>query len=227
MHQDATGVRVEKKTQWVHVASTARLTHDAAHANRGRKAMQAIGISAAFRGVSMHDGLTSYRAFGCSHALCHAHHLRERTFVEEELKQEWAAKMKELLLRMKERGKPPKAAGLSQLDPLSLLALSADYDHLLEQGWRTNPLPQPSLDPPSGADSKPTAKRSRKQPPARKLLQRLQAGLLQALAFLYDFAVPFDNNQAERDLRMLKVQQKVTGGLRTQAGIEQVCRIRG
>jgi transposase len=227
LHQDETGLRVMGKTHWVHVASTTRLTHYAVQANRGRKAMEAIGISPAFRGVSMHDGLMSYRAFRCSHALCNAHHLRELTFVEEELKQEWAGKMKDLLLRMKARVEQAKAAGMSGLDPLSLLALSADYDHLLEQGWQANPPPSSPPDPPPEADGQPAVKRSRKQPPARKLLQRLQVGKRQALAFLYDFAVPFDNNQAERDLRMLKVQQKITGGLRTQAGSEQVCRIRG
>jgi transposase len=226
LHQDETGLRVKKKTQGVHVASTARLTHYAAHANRGRKAMEAIGISPAFRGVSMHDGLSSYRALDCEHALCNAHHLRELTFVEEELKQEWAGRMKDLLLSRKARVEQAKAAGLSRLDPLSLLALSADYDHLLEQGWKANPAPATSPDPPVGPDGK-KVKRSRKQPPARKLLHRLQVGELQALAFLYNFAVPFDNNRAERDLRLLKVQQKITGGLRTQAGIEQVCRIRG
>jgi transposase len=226
LHQDETGLRVKRETHWVHVACTPRLTHYAVQANRGRKAMEAIGISPAFRGVSMHDGLMSYRAFACEHAWCNAHHLRELTFVEEELKQEWAGKMKDLLLRMKARVEQAKAAGVSGLDPLSLLALSADYDHLLEQGWKANP-PSPPPDPPPGADGQPAVKRSRKQPPARKLLQRLQVGKRQALAFLYDFAVPFDNNQAERDLRMLKVQQKITGGLRTQAGSEQVCRIRG
>lgn len=226
LHQDETGLRVKRKIQWVHVASTTRLTHYAAHANRGRKAMESIGISPAFEGTSVHDGLMSYRAFGCSHALCNAHHLRELTFVEEELKQEWAGKMKDLLLRMKARVEQAKAAGMPGLDSLSLLALSAEYDRLLDLGWKANPPPQQPSPPLSGADGKPAAKRSRKQPPARKLLNRLQVGKQQALAFLYDFAVPFDNNQAERDLRMLKVQQKITGGLRTQAGIEQVCRIR-
>jgi hypothetical protein len=102
--------------------------------------------------------------------------------------------MKDLLLRMKARVEQAKAAGMSGLDPLSLLALSADYDHLLEQGWKANPPPSPPPDPPRGADGQPAVKRSRKQPPARKLRQRLQVGKRQALAFLYDFAVPFDND---------------------------------
>jgi transposase len=225
LHQDETGLRVNTKTHWVHVACTTHLTHYAAHLNRGRKAMEAIGISPAFRGVSVHDGLMSYRAFGCSHALCNAHHLRELTFVEEELGQAWAGQMKDLLLLMKRRVEQAKAAGLWEVNALSLLALSADYDRLLEQGWKANPAPEPA-DAVPRAQGAPAAKRSRKQPPARKLLHRLQVGKFQALAFLYNFAVPFDNNQAERDLRMLKVQQKITGGLRTQAGIEQVCRIR-
>lgn len=226
IHQDETGLRAQSKTWWAHVASTARLTHYAAHLNRGRKAMEDIGISPAFRGVSMHDGLMSYRAFGCSHALCNAHHLRELVFLEEELKQEWATQMKDLLLLMKKRVEEAKSAGVSKLDEVSLRALSADYDRILEQGWKANPPPRPPASAALGTDGK-LAKPSRKQPPARKLLHRLQVGKFQALAFLYNFVVPFDNNQAERDLRMLKVQQKITGGLRTQAGIEQVCRIRG
>jgi transposase len=227
IHQDETGLRAQSKTWWVHVASTARLTHYGAQLNRGRKAMETIGISPAFAGVSMHDGLMSYRALGCSHALCNAHHLRELIFVEEELGQQWAGKMKDLLLLMKARVEQAKAAGLSELTSLSVLALSADYDCILEQGWKANPPPESLGDPAPTADGQPPPKRSRKQPAARNLLHRLQVGKLQALAFLYNFAVPFDNHQAERDLRMLKVQQKITGGLRTQAGIEQVCRLRG
>jgi transposase len=216
LHQDETGLRVKTITHWVHVASTTHLTHYGAHRLRGRTAMEAIGISPVFGGISVHDGLLSYRAFGCEHALCNAHHLRELTFIEEAYQQAWAGQMKALLLKMKAWVQAARTRGASQLDPLSLVALSADYDRLIALGWQANA-------PPEGAPPRP---RRGKQPPACNLLNRLQAGKLQVLAFLYNFAVPFDNNQAERDLRMLKVQQKISGGLRTQAGIEQVCRIR-
>lgn len=222
LHQDETGMRVKQAIEWVHVASTDRLTHLGAQVLRGRNGMQALGIAPLFHGTSVHDGLMSYWGFDCQHALCHAHHLRELTFVEDEFKQEWAGKMKELLLRMKARVEQAKARGQSQLNARSLLALSADYDRLLEHGGKANPPPAPA--PP--ADGQLGVTRSRKQPPARTLLHRLQVYKNQALAFLDDFAVPFDNNQAERDLRMLKVQQKITGGLRTHEGLAYLCRIR-
>jgi transposase len=90
IHQDETGLRVGKKGWWVHVCSTDRLTHYAAHPSRGRSALDAIGIAPQFRGTSVHDGLVSYQGYGFTQALCNVHHLRELTFVEEELKQRMA-----------------------------------------------------------------------------------------------------------------------------------------
>jgi transposase len=97
IHQDETGLRVGTTGWWVHVCSTDRLTHYAAHPSRGRKALDAIGIAPQFRGKSRHDGLLSYQGYSFTQAWCNVHHLRELTFVEEELKQAWASKMKELL----------------------------------------------------------------------------------------------------------------------------------
>jgi transposase len=90
IHQDETGLRVGKTGWWVHVCSTDRLTHYAAHRSRGGKALDAIGIAAQFRGTSVHDGLRSYQSYGFTQAWCNVHHLRELTFVEEELKQRMA-----------------------------------------------------------------------------------------------------------------------------------------
>jgi transposase len=215
LHQDETGMRVNATTQYVHVASTSTLTHYGAHTHRGRTAMEAIGISPAFRGLSMHDGWMSYRAFACDHALCNAHHLRELLFIEETFKQPWAQRMSKLLLDLKEQVQSAKARGQPTLDPLTLARFSGEYDLIIAAGWQANPDP-----------SEQTGKRRGKQHPARKLLHRLQVGKWQALAFATNFAVPFDNNQAERDLRMLKVQQKVSGGLRTERGLQILCRLR-
>lgn len=222
LHHDETGMRVNTQTRWVLVACTQKLTHYAAHRQHGRDAMKEIGICSAFEGILMHDGLMSYQAFDCQHALCNAHHLRELTFVHEHFHQEWALDMKKLLLKMKQRVQEAKARGLTHLDPLTLRALSADYDHFIAEGWRVNT--SRAQAPPEKVVLK--GKVPRKQSPPCKLLHRLQVGKAQALAFLYDFRVPFDNNQAERDLRMLKVQQKITGGLRTDLGLQMVCRIR-
>lgn len=218
LHQDETGLYVKGTRCWLHVSCTASLTHYAMHAKRGREALEAIGILPQFKGTSVHDGWRSYFLYDdCSHALCNVHHLRELVFIHETYQQEWAADMKKLLLVMKERVQEAKLRGESHLDPLSLLALRGEYDRLLQEGWRTNP--------PAARDG-PT-RTTRKRHPAANLLDRLQVGKEAVLAFLSNFAVPFDNNQAERDVRMVKVQQKVSGSFRSEAGVRAFCRIRG
>lgn len=215
LHQDETGLYVKGERHWLHVASTAHLTHYAVHAKRGREALDAIGILPRFSGTSVHDGWRSYFLYeDCSHALCNVHHLRELTFIAEQYQQEWAASMKALLLVMKERVEVARSRGATQLDPLSRLALKGEYDRLLREGWQANAA---RAQPPPG---------TRKRHPAVNLLDRLQAGKEAVLAFLSNFAVPFDNNQAERDVRMVKVQQKVSGSFRSEAGVAAFCRIR-
>jgi transposase len=217
LHQDETGLSVKGRRRWLHVSSTRKLTHYAVHDKRGREALDAIGILSVFKGTSVHDGWRSYFLFeGCSHALCNVHHLRELVFMAEHDGQAWAISMKELLLLMKERVKEAKQRGEAQLDPLSLLALRAEYDRVLQEGWRIHP--PPARDGPT--------KTTRKRHPAVNLLDRLQVGKEAVLAFLSNFAVPFDNNQAERDVRMVKVQQKVSGTFRSEAGATAFCRIR-
>ena len=217
IHQDETALRVGKGGQWVHVCSTERLTHYAAHPRRGREALQAIGILEHFSGTSVHDGLASYQGYACRHALCNVHHLRELTFIEEELKQPWARAMKDLLLDMKRAVDTARAAGKRELEVLALGRFHRRYDLLLRQGYAANPPPPPPKKVHGGRT---------KQNPARNLLDRLSSHKWQVLAFLADFAVPFDNNQAERDLRMIKVQQKVSGCFRTEDGVAMFCRIR-
>jgi len=222
IHQDETGLRVGTTGWWVHVCSTDRLTHYAAHHRRGRKALDAIGIAPKFRGTSVHDGFRSYQGYSFTHAWCNVHHLRELTFVEEALKQPWARKMKELLLDMKAEVERAKALSQHELDALLLARLLRRYDSLLAEGYQANPPPRA---PSQSEPSKRTSGRA-KQSPARNLLDRLSGGKWAVLRFLLDFAVPFDNNQAERDLRMIKVQQKVSGCFRTEQGVAMFCRIR-
>ena len=222
IHQDETGVRVGKESWWVHVCSSDRLTHYAAHRSRGRQALDAIGIAPQFRGTSVHDGLKSYQGYAFTQAWCNVHHLRDLTFVEEELKQPWARQMKDLLLEMKAEVERAKGLGLHELDLLVLAGLLRRYDELLAEGYLANP-------PPAARKKSEQGKRKpgrAKQSPARNLLDRLWGGKWAVLRFLLDFAVPFDNNQAERDLRMIKVQQKVSGCFRTEQGVAMFCRIR-
>ncbi|QBD75590.1 IS66 family transposase [Ktedonosporobacter rubrisoli] len=222
LNQDETGMRVGTEGWWVHVCSTARLTYYAAHPSRGRVALDAIGIAPQFRGTSVHDGLQSYQSYCFTQALCNVHHLRELTFIEEELGQVWARAMKELLLDMKAEVERAKTHGQPQLDLLVLARLLCRYDEILAEGYLAHPPPGP---PKKSAQGKRLPGRA-KQSPARNLLDRFSQRKWEVLRFLHDFAVPFDNNQAERDLRMIKVQQKVSGCFRTELGIAMFCRIR-
>ena len=222
IHQDETGVRVGKEGWWVHVASTDRLTHYAAHPSRGRPGLDAIGIAPLFSGISVHDALQSYQGYAFLPALCNVHHLRDLTFIEEELQQPWASSMKDLLLEMKAEVERVKAQGSHEMDLLTLARLLRRYDELLLEGYRANP-PPPA--PTKAAHNKRKPGRV-KQNPARNLLDRFSQQKQAVLRFLYDFTVPFDNNQAERDLRMIKVQQKVSGCFRSEEGAVMFCRIR-
>ncbi|HEX9412552.1 MAG TPA: IS66 family transposase [Ktedonobacterales bacterium] len=218
LQSDETGVRRAGTLAWAHVASTARLTHCAIHAKRGREATDALGILPAYQGVSVHDGWKPYRTYtDCRHALCNIHHLRELTFLEEQYEQEWAKELKGLLLAMKEAVEQARTRGESALPAAARRAFLASYDQVLATGLAANPPPE----------RRPGQRGRVKQSPARNLLERLLIGKQEILAFLEDFAVPFDNNQAEQDLRMLKVQQKIAGSLRADSDAEAFARIRG
>jgi transposase len=221
-HFDETGVRIEGKLWWLHSASTGSLTHYAVHAKRGQAATRAIGILPAFAGRAIHDGWSAYFVYPCLHGLCNAHHLRELTFLVERYAQGWAGRMKALLIEIHDRVEIVRAQGGDQLSGFSLLEFEARYAALLEAGR----LETAGLSEPPEPEGR-TKRGPKKQHPAKNLLDRLRRYRAETLAFMYDFAVPFDNNLAERDLRMMKVQQKVSGCFRTQAGAEGFCRIRG
>ncbi len=218
LHQDETGLYVAGKRHWMHVSATEHLTHYAVHPKRGKAALDAIGIMVDFGGVSVHDGWGSYWQFRCQHALCNVHHLRDLTFLYEERLQAWAGEMKELLLDSKAAVAQARAQGRSCLHPLEVADWKARYGALLAEGYQANP-PDP---PPE------TSRRGRrKQSAARNLLDRLSKHQEAVLLFLDNFAVPFDNSLAERDIRMVKVQQKISGCFRSPAGAQAFCRIRG
>jgi transposase len=220
LHLDETGVRRSGKLAWAHVASTDRLTHYALHAQRGAAATDAIGILPDFHGVSVHDGFASYRADArCRHALCNVHHLRELTFLEEEYEQAWAAELKAVLRQMRAAADQARGQGLTQVPPTLRDPLRARYRELLAVGLAANP--------PPATQRRPGQRGRLAQSPARNLLERLLLDQEAVLAFLDDLSIPFDNNQAERDLRGLKVHQKVSNGFRSDAGAAAFARIRG
>ena len=215
-HVDETGIRVAGRTEWAHVMSTHLLTFYAHHAKRGREAFKAIGLLLGFGGRRVHDAWAPYLKLPGLYALCNAHLLRELIGLHEETGHAWVQKLIRLLLSMKAAVAQARAAGQTALTPRQRAGFEAAYTHFVTEGLRANPPP------------KPTGKRGRpKQTPARNLLDRLETHRVAILAFLHDFRVPFDNNQAERDLRMLKVKHKISGWFRSPQGAAYFCRIRG
>jgi transposase len=171
---------------------------------------------AEFKGTLLHDAYASYWVFEqCQHALCNAHILRELRFLQEAQGQTWAGELQNLLVTMKKAVENAQAYG--KLEPTVLARFTQAYTELLAAGWQANPPPE----------KPPLPKQGRlKQSTAQNLLQRLGKYQAAVLAFIHDFRVPFDNNLAERDLRMMKVKQKISGAFRTWAGAETFAKLR-
>lgn len=218
-HFDETGLKNNKEQNWLHVSSTEELTHYAAHKKRGSDALKEIGILENFTGRAVHDNFASYFQFNnCKHAVCNAHHLRELTFVHEELKEPWALKMKTLLIKMNQIVHAAKARGKLQLTPGKENKLLKRYLKIIEEGLEFH----------SAKDKhKPPARGRTRQSVGKNLLDRLKERRAETLAFMHDFSIPFTNNQAERDIRMAKLKQKVSGTFRSSHGPKEFARIRG
>ena len=208
VHFDETGMRIQGRLTWLHTASTKILTYLNIQAKRGKEAMDAIGVLNNFKGIAVHDCLASYFQYSCIHSLCNAHLLRELIFIYQRMHQSWAKKMIDLLLEIKEAVEARLLDGKTFLLEEELSEYIKRYSENVEEGLEINP-EQP----------KPIGKRGRaKQSKARLLLLRLQKWKDEYLRFAFDFICPFDNNQAERDIRMPKVKQKVSGCFRSLKG---------
>lgn len=211
---DETGCAAHGRRQWLHVSCTPALTFYASHDKRGRVALDDLDILPAFKGTAVHDAYASYTQYQCRHALCNAHLLRELRFLEERHGQAWAQALAELLLEIKD---VCEAAPGGVPSPLQQNAYAARYDAIVQAGMAAQPPPEEA----------PAGKRGRlKQSKAKNLLDRLAVRKDEVLRFMVEPKVPFDNNQAERDLRMVKVQQKISGCFRGE-GVRYFCRIRG
>jgi transposase len=222
VHFDETGIRVKGKLWWLHVACTDGLTYYFVHSKRGHDAIDQMEILPNFEGKAIHDGWKSYQDYECEHFLCNAHHLRELTFIWEQYQQSWAFQMLILLGSIKQEVDAARQFQ-TQLATEVLDAFESRYQTLLELGFAANPPPPP---PPPTKHGRRRGGRL-KQSPARNLLDRLHQHQDSVLGFMYDFDVPFDNNQAERDIRMVKLKQKISGTFRSESGAKMFCRIRG
>jgi transposase len=219
VHYDETGARCKNHRYWIHVASTGTLTYYAAHPNRGHKAMDAIGILPAYQGRAMHDGLGAYKKYPCFHALCNAHHQRELVAAKEDESVEWAGQMLDLLHDVKKAVDEAKGNGNSSLGIEAIKAIEDKYDDIVDTALKSHSPERESEAPINKGGRK-------KQSKSKNLLDRFRSKRSEILAFMNDFRVPYDNNQAERDLRMVKVKLKVSGTFRSERGIHAFCRIR-
>jgi transposase len=217
-HADETGIRIGGKLHWLHVNSTRWLTHLAWHRQRGQAATAAIGIWPRFGGWATHDRWASYDAYrSCRHSWCGAHLVRDLTFLAEEHHQGWAGALRDLLLAMHTAVEEWRAGGATQVPHHEQAEWIAQYHEVLAQGYAAQPPPRASA---------PRRRGRPKQTPAKNLLDALLGQAERVLAFLTNLRVPFTNNQAERDLRMVKVQQKIAGTFRSDDGATAYCRLR-
>jgi transposase len=209
VHFDETGMRNRGVLWWLHTASTKMFTLTI-HRKRGKEGMDAGGVLSTFAGAAVHDCWKPYWVYQCVHALCNAHLIRELTGVIEQTGQGWAERMIELLLEMKEAVERYREKGKEELSAYFSGKFTIEYDELVREGLEKNP-----------AAVKEAGKRGKaKQSKARLLVERLERYKEEYLRFVYDFRVPFDNNQAERDFRISKVKQKVSGCFRSDSGAE-------
>ena len=216
-HMDETGFRIGGKTQWLHVASTALLTFYRVCARRGSLLTNVAGIV-------VHDHWKPYYTMqGVLHALCNAHHLRELKALVEIEKEDWARKMQRLLRRACHVANLARERGVA-LKPRLVERVERCYDAILAEGLAFH-----EAQPPLATATTKAGRQHRGRTPRRighNLLLRLVTRKQDTLRFLNDPAVPFTNNQAERDVRMMKVKQKISGGFRCQEGASNFAAIR-
>lgn len=213
LHNDETGVRSEIKGKWAHSSSTKTHTHYAIHDKRGKEAMDDIGILSEFDGISVHDRWASYEKYDFDHAYCNAHILRDLKFLHEDLKEAWAGHMIKLLVKANIAKKENK------LNPEKIMAIKSDYEIIIDQAIKSEKKKEEG--------KKLIPKRGR--PPTSKSLRMINMFLTkhkEVLKFIDYPEVPFDNNLAERDLRMVKLKQKISGCFRSGQGADTFFRIR-
>jgi len=216
-HADETGLRVAGALHWLHVLCTHVLTFYAVHAKRSAKALTDIGLLSGFRGILVHDHWRAYLSTESEHAFCNAHHLRELIAIAEaDPVLSWPKRLIALLCEANDATIAARGAEFKELPPPMVDDIFARYDAILADAACFHPRRRPP----------PGSQRRVKQTPAYNLIERLRTHRDEVLRFVTDLRVPFDNNLAERDLRMPKLKQKVSGGFRSTEGAEAFATVR-
>lgn len=215
LHADETGINIGGKRKWLHVLCSASVTLFMPHDKRGGEAMELMGVLPTYSGTLIHDHWKSYYQFDCCHALCNAHHLRELERAWEQDGQKWAKQMQALLIEVNRAVE--EAGGV--LNRQKTEAFRERYRKLLK-------LADAECPPPDESKRKQGQRGRLKRSKARNLLERLVDYEADVLRFMVVPEVPFTNNQGERDLRMTKVQQKISGCFRSEQGAKMFARIR-
>jgi len=213
VHFDETGTDVNGKTIWVHNSSTPSLTYQTINGKRGQGGMEANGVLPAFKGTAMHDCWSPYWKYNdVRHAVCCAHLLRELTWVEDFCENHgWATRFKKILLDMKKARERTAERGKGEISQYYSRKFEAEYDDIIREAEAACP------EPPVPPDKRRGRKKKGK---VRSLLERVKSLKESICLFLHDFLVPFDNNQAERDVRNVKTKTKVSGCFRTEDGAQ-------
>src|SRR3990167_4047491 len=221
LNADETGINVNKKTIWLHSASNARWSYFYPHEKRGTEAMDAMGVLPHFTGILIHDHWKPYYTYDqCDHSLCNAHHIRELEYAATQDKQAWAGNMQSLLCEINDA---VNATEIKILSTEVCKSYEEKYDAILLSGESECPLPISTESNTAGQ----TKRRGRiKKSKSRNLLERLRNFKDDTLRFMKNSLVPFTNNSGENDLRMTKVQQKISGCFRSMEGAYIFCRIR-
>jgi len=217
IHVDETGNRVKDKLHWTHVISTSIITYYMIHQKRGKEAIDVMDILPNFKGIAVHDHWKPYYSYECDHSYCNAHHLRELVGIIQNEEVRWASDMHSLLTNMnnyiyklKENGKTNPSKG-------KIEQFFQQYDKICQSALKFYPPP----------DKLPKNKRKPKQSKGKNLLDRFIEYKDETLRFFVNLLVPFTNNLAERDLRMIKVKEKISGCFASFKGAQIFNRIRG
>lgn len=210
-HFDETGIRINGKNRWLHNVSNVDATLQTTHEKRGKEGIQSPGVIEEFEGVAVHDCWGPYFSeHKGPHGLCNAHLLRELEFFAEKDSSSWTHNMVDFLCRANDAAKTAREKNESICED-RLKEFREEYAKIISAALNSLP-PPPERKP---------GKRGRKaRGKERCLLDRMYGHEVSVLRFLQDLTVPFDNNQAERDIRMVKVKMKVSGGFRSKTGAE-------